>query len=97
MPEEQVYYHDAWMIRGWPEKIHAAQRERTYEILGRKYVRIPYGSEPGVRHAETRVCHDCAVLTGQLHVPGCDMERCPRCRGQAIGCDCTDEEERRRG
>lgn len=33
-------------------------------------------------------CPDCNVEPGQLHVPGCDIERCPRCHCQAIGCDC---------
>lgn len=37
-------------------------------------------------------CHDCGAEEGQLHIPGCDMERCPKCGGQAISCDCTDEE-----
>jgi hypothetical protein len=36
-------------------------------------------------------CHDCNVTQGQLHHPGCDMERCPACGGQAIGCGCADE------
>ena len=34
-------------------------------------------------------CHDCAVITGQLHHVGCDMEQCPRCGIQLLGCDCT--------
>jgi len=33
-------------------------------------------------------CHDCGAKEGHLHHPGCDMERCPKCGGQAIGCDC---------
>jgi len=36
-------------------------------------------------------CHDCNVLDGGYHHPGCDMERCPRCGGQLISCGCLDE------
>jgi len=33
-------------------------------------------------------CHDCNVVHGQPHHPGCDVERCPRCDGQLISCEC---------
>ena len=36
-------------------------------------------------------CHDCSVQPGGRHHPGCDMERCPRCSGQLIGCGCLEE------
>lgn len=42
---------------------------------------------------ETHRCHDCGVAHSGFHHPGCDMERCPRCGGQLIGCGCLDEDE----
>ena len=38
-------------------------------------------------------CHDCACAEGERHLPGCDMERCPLCGGQAISCDCPEAEQ----
>jgi hypothetical protein len=34
-------------------------------------------------------CHDCGVLEGEYHEPGCDMEPCPFCLQQLISCDCV--------
>lgn len=33
-------------------------------------------------------CGDCGCRVGYYHHSGCDIERCPRCDGQALGCDC---------
>jgi hypothetical protein len=33
-------------------------------------------------------CHDCKAEPGELHVDGCDIERCSACGGQRIGCEC---------
>lgn len=55
--------------------------------------RIPYGGEPPP-YAEDQVCHDCLVPQGRLHHPGCDMEACPRCEGQAMTCGCADPESK---
>ena len=33
-------------------------------------------------------CGDCGVRPGGYHHLGCDLMRCPRCRGQLITCGC---------
>lgn len=33
-----------------------------------------------------QLCHDCDAKVGELHMLGCDMERCPVCGGQLISC-----------
>ncbi|TDI17450.1 MAG: hypothetical protein E2P05_02240 [Acidobacteria bacterium] len=40
-------------------------------------------------------CHDCGAKVGHYHHPGCDVEECPGCGGQLIGCECVlyDEDE----
>ena len=33
-------------------------------------------------------CPDCGAKIDEQHVLGCDIERCPRCGNQPIGCSC---------
>lgn len=37
-------------------------------------------------------CPDCGTKIGQAHQDGCDIERCPHCGQQWIGCQCKDHD-----
>jgi hypothetical protein len=86
MADERIIYNGVEVVAWWPERIEAAQFVTEYDFDDGEYARVRYGDEE--RPWPPGACHDCAVLRGQYHVPGCDAEECPRCRGQAIGCDC---------
>ena len=59
---------------------------------GTKMPAVPYGKEGSIdfwrdKNGKLAKCHDCGVLPGKFHHPGCDMEQCPKCGEQAISCD----------
>lgn len=63
---------------------------RIVRIDGTDYARIPVGGAHDY-HEHFRPdarCNDCGAKKGFYHHPHCDMERCPRCGGQILSCDC---------
>ncbi len=83
------------------EDYFEAQDRKTVKCKGKLYRRIRYGKEPVYKGMEqtweeiiTRPCHDCGVIRGELHLEGCDVERCPCCLNQFLGCLCIDYDDR---
>ena len=56
-----------------------------FVINGIKFDRTKFGSEEN-NYGE--ICGDCSVKKDQIHHVGCNIERCPKCGGQALTCDC---------
>ena len=41
---------------------------------------IRYGSENRANFGKNNTrCHDCNIVIGGIHHPGCDVEECPKC------------------
>ena len=57
---------------GSSEGADAAPTGSYYRIEGTDWKRVAYGDEKDDWGADRQPCRDCAVLRGQLHVPGCD-------------------------
>jgi hypothetical protein len=70
-----------------------SQKEKTTKLYGKLYRRIKYGKENYIVDGKKIFiadvpCHDCGAVEGQYHCDGCDVEQCPRCLGQYLGCSC---------
>lgn len=67
--------------------------ESFIEVEGGEILRsIRYGDEErfGAIMPTDKRCHDCHCVMGEYHHPGCDMEECPKCHHQLIGCGCQE-------
>ncbi len=85
-----VIYNGREVHPDWPAEVEEAQKITHYTINDEDYERVRYGDEEDYWGADEQPCGDCAVLKGQFHVPGCDIECCPVCGLQVLDCDCGD-------
>ena len=63
-------------------------RERwplAVDETGKTWERIPF-SDGDCGFDGERTCHDCGARPGEVHLDGCDSERCPKCGGQMMMC-----------
>jgi len=95
--EEIVYYNSIFMAKEIKDEILEEQLNTHITIEDVEYKRIKYGDSAEYIDIELgqipyfiHPCHDCLVSKGQVHLSGCDMERCPKCGGQLLGDECVD-------
>jgi|CXWK01.1.fsa_nt_gi hypothetical protein len=84
-------------VCAWCDLEMTTARSCVVEALhvdGREFRLGRYGSERGWANSGSGRCGDCGVRRGGLHHPGCDLQRCPRCRGQLLSCGCRFDEDR---
>lgn len=89
---EIVYYNQIFMPVHQQRFIEDEQQHTILLVGTEKYTRIPYGAieedQNASSHSTSEPCHDCYVRAGQIHVLGCIMETCPKCKHQMISCVC---------
>ena len=94
---KMVKHYEMEISSSYLKKIKDSQEITSIVINGKPYERIRFGDEGKRWEAKDWAanavgqCGDCAVAKGEFHVVGCDIETCPSCGGQAIGCNCEYE------
>ena len=80
-----IEFRGQQVMSTWPAYLASQQARDKYIV---KIPRIRYGDETGDGFSADVTCHDCGAVRGEYHASGCDVEQCPVCSGQALGCEC---------
>ncbi|MCA1024272.1 hypothetical protein [Halobacillus litoralis] len=98
--QEFVLYDGVEISKMFAIEIVESQMFPVYTVKGVEYKRIKFGDEESIDSRwidSSSHCGDCAVKKGYFHAIGCDIEYCPKCFGQALGCECEYEELQEEG
>jgi len=63
----------------------------TYDTRRARYFRIRNRMWRRIWHMDPERCDNCGVIAGEYHEFGCQLETCPCCKGQVVGCDCSED------
>lgn len=85
-------------LEEFKSEIVESSKHEYYTNNDNKYKRIRFGEEIellGLSKNDSiygwEYCDDCSAKQGEFHLPHCDLEVCPKCKGQRLSCGCFDK------
>lgn len=63
----------------------------SININGVRLERVKHGETGSLRDSSRPSCPVCGALRGEVHILGCNAERCAKCLGEFMACGCKVE------